>query len=164
MKAAQMNRTPGYNGRREMGSRSNTPTNYSCSEKRQNFSRSFMSGQLPEQNSYFTPRAERPPSRHSNLSVSTRDNGSHYERGHLYEVSSQDNRSLQSNRSRSHQDIPTESHSVHSYRSRSHQGVPSYVTSPRVRDMEPLTEPQYDGGVLSDDETGFNEERSQPLC
>ena len=41
-------------------------------KKEKNFSRSFMSEQLPEQHSYFTPIGERPPSKHSNRSVSSR--------------------------------------------------------------------------------------------
>lgn len=162
MKAAQINRTPGYNGRREMSGRSNTPTNYSCSEKRDNFSRSFMDGQLPEQNLYFTPRLERPPSRHSNHSVSSRVSGNHYrenQRGNNYDIASRDNRSMHSSWSRSRQDVQ----SVHSNMSRSRQDVPRYVSSPRVRIMEPLTEKQYNGEVFSDDETGVDEETSVPL-
>ena len=135
-------------------------------QKKENFSRSFMSGQLPEQNSYFTPRVERPPYRHSNHSVSSRVGGIHYrdiERVSSYEVSSCDNRSVHRNRSRSRQDVPSNNHSIRSCRSRSRQDLPSYVMSPRVREIEHLTEQQYDGEVLSDDGIGANEERSLPL-
>ena len=62
----------------------------------------------------------------------------------------QDSRSIGNNRSH------------RSVRNRQRQDVPEYVMSPpKNRDIEQLTEPQYEGGQYEEDEeTGLNEDVS----
>ena len=141
MKAAIQNRTPGYNGRRSMGSRSNTPTNFFPSQKRQQLSDDFNSGNMPGQNfSYITPR-------HTSRSSSVAHSRSNH---------SMNDRSY---------DIPRDNRSMSSHRSGRRQDVPEYVMSPnKNREMEPLTEPQYHGGRYEEDEeTGLNDNESTAL-
>ena len=137
MRVALQNRTPGYNGGRDMGSRSNAPINFSVAEKRQRLSDEFQNGTMNNQNNYsFTPR---PHSRNSNRSMSSR--------------------SMQDSRRNVYYESSHNDRSVTSHHSRHRQDVPQFVMSPIKNNVEEgLTEPQFDTGRYSDDD-----DKSQPL-
>ena len=147
MRATIQNRTPGYNGRISMGSRSNTPTNFTPNQKRKQLSDDFNDGNMPGQSfSYVAPR-------HTSRSSSVSCSRSCYSMDERSYDQHHDSRSICNNRSH------------RSHRNRQRKDLPEYVMSPpKNRDIEQLTEPQYEGGQYEEDEeTGLNGDVSVAL-